>query len=140
MHLVVLSLDPSVDRMVVPLGEPEQPIAAAVFLFAVAEIEQLARGTGRVESEYAGIAKPDRTAELEIIAERRLQAVNEIDSILRGVMPITRPFGPTAIRPILVKTERYRSVLTSMGLMAVGPKGRVIGITQRNMLSISLTA
>jgi hypothetical protein len=60
MHLAVLPLDPSVDRMVVALGEPEQPIAAAVLLVAVAEIEQLARGASRVESEDAGIAKPSR--------------------------------------------------------------------------------
>jgi hypothetical protein len=61
MRLAVPPLDPSVDRMVVVLRKPEQPVTSAVLVFTVAEIEQPPRGASRVKAEEAGISKPLRT-------------------------------------------------------------------------------
>jgi len=108
MDLAAVQLDRGIDRVAVPSGQPEQPIAAAVLFLAVGEVEELARWTRGVQPEVAGVRQSERSAEPQIGAERRRQAVEQVDRVLRRVVPVAGSLDLTALRAIAIKTGVYR--------------------------------
>src|SRR5215469_14058262 len=108
MNFADVLLDPRIHRVAVPLGQPKQPITAAVAVLAVGEIEQLSRWAGGVEPEEAGLRQTRRSGQPEIRPERRRHAVQKEDRVLRRVMPVAWPLYPAAIRTILAKPGANR--------------------------------
>jgi len=58
MDLLHVPLNPIIDRVAVPFGQPKQPIAAAMALLAVREVEKLPRRTRGVQSERPVLESP----------------------------------------------------------------------------------
>src|SRR6516165_8636780 len=105
MNLAPTQLDPGVYRVAVSFGQPKQPIAAAMVFLAVGEVEELSRRSRGVQPEQARSREPRGSIEIQICIERRRQAVEKVDRILRGVVPIAGPLHPAAIGTVFMKTR-----------------------------------